>query len=87
MNSIPNNILDYIYWEDMTDIEKAEHPEAKTTGGYLKQLDNFENYSIWWGSLNDEKKNIIKSLPNFNAEIFKEITGIDMNGDDKHVHS
>ena len=79
MNSIPNNILDYIYWEDMTDIEKAEHPEAKTTGGYLKQLDNFGNYSIWWGSLNDEKKNIIKSLPNFNAEIFKEITGVDIN--------
>ena len=28
--------------------------------------------------LSDEKKNIIKSIPNFDKVIFKEITGIDV---------
>lgn len=60
----------------MIDEEKSAHPEAKITGGYLKKLDNSESGIIWWRSLNDNQKNIIKSIPNFDAEIFKEITGI-----------
>ena len=31
---------------------------------------------IWWNSLSDYKKNVIKALPNFDAEIFRECTGI-----------
>ena len=32
----------------------------------------------WWNKMSDDNKEIIKSIPNFNTEIFKEITGIEV---------
>ena len=78
LNQIPGNVLEYIWLDDMTDEEKAAHPKAETTGGYLKELDNSECAVIWWRSLNDHQKNIITAIPNFDKAIFKEITGIDV---------
>ena len=63
----------------MTDEEKASHPEAETTGGYLKKLDNSECAQIWWDGLDEDNRDIIKAIPNFDAEIFKKCTGIDVN--------
>ena len=62
----------------MTDEEKATHSEAETTGGYLKMINNEGKAQEWYDDLSDEKKNIIKSIPNFDKVIFKEITGIDV---------
>ncbi len=80
LNQIPKNVVEWIYSEDMTDEEKAEHPTHETTGGYLKVLDESDCGQIWWGSLSDRQKNIIKSIPNFDPDIFKQCTGIDING-------
>ena len=71
--------LDYIYLEGMTEEEIKEHPEAEVTGGYLKQMGCDEKVKGWWKRLTDKDKNCIKSLPNFDPDIFKEITGIDVN--------
>ena len=81
LNQIPGDVLEYRWLENMTDEEKAEHPEAETTGGYLKELDNSECALIWWRGLNDRQKAIITALPNFDKAIFKEITGIDVDED------
>ena len=81
LNQIPGDVLEYIYLSDMTDEEKAEHPEAETTGGYLKILDNSECAVIWWRGLSDRQKAIITAIPNFDKEIFKQITGIDVDAD------
>ena len=62
----------------MTDEEKAVHPEAETTRGYLKKLDNSECAIIWWRELSVQKRAIITSIPNFDKEIFKEIIGVDI---------
>ena len=78
---IPSKVLGYVSLKNMTDVEKAAHPEAKTTGGYLKELNNSECAVSWWRSLDQHEKNIIMSIPNFNREIFKEITGIDVDAD------
>ena len=78
LNRIPGDVLEYIWLEDMTDEEKAEHPASKVTGGYLKQIDNSKHRSDWWNSLDEKEKEVIKSIPNFDKEIFKEITGIDV---------
>ena len=76
LNQIPKNVVEWIYSSDMTDEEKAEHPTHETTGGYLKVLDESECGQLWWGSLSDRQKNIIKSMPNFDAEIFEQCTGV-----------
>ena len=76
LNQIPKNVVEWIYSDDMTDEEKAVHPEHKTTGGYLKVLDESECSQIWWDDLDNNQKEIIKSMPNFNESIFEEITGI-----------
>ena len=72
---------DWIELEDMTDAEKIENPNYDTTGGYLKILDATELRSqrqAWWNDLSDKKQNTIKSIPNFDSKIFKEITGIEV---------
>lgn len=71
--------LEWVYLSDMTDEEKAAHPEAKTTNGYLKKHTTEGNARKWWAGLSADDRNTIFSLPNFDAEIFKEITGIDVN--------
>ena len=76
---IDMNILDWISYSNMTDEEKASHPEAETTGGYLKKLDISECAQIWWDGLDEDDRCIIKAIPNFDAKIFKECTGIDVN--------
>lgn len=81
LNQIPGDVLEYIWLDDVTDEEKAAHPEAETTGGYLKVLDNSECAVIWWRGLSDRQKNIIAAIPNFDKAIFKEITGIDVDED------
>ena len=73
---IPKNLTEWVLSENMTDEEKAAHPEHTTTGGYLRTLDDFECRQIWWDGLNDAQKNAVKSLPNFDPIIFKECTGI-----------
>ena len=76
LNNIQHNVLKWVESDNMTDKEKEQHPEYETTGGYLKELDESECSQIWWDSLSDHEKDVIKSLPNFDAEIFSECTGI-----------
>lgn len=63
---------------DMTDEEKSAHPDYNVVGGYLKRIEDKEAYWKWWNDLSDSERNIIKSIPNFNVDIFKEITGIEV---------
>ena len=81
LNQIDDCPIEYVYLYDMTDEEKAAHPEAETTGGYLKERTTADNARKWWKGLNADDRNIIFSLPNFDAVIFKEITGIDVSKD------
>ena len=76
LNQIPKDVVEWVYEEDMTDEEKAAHPTYETTGGYLKVLDESECGQLWWGSLSDRRKEIIKAIPNFDAEIFFQCTGV-----------
>jgi hypothetical protein len=76
LNQIPKNVVEWIYESDMTDDEKEEYPTYKTTGGYLRVLDGSERSQLWWDGLPEERKNIIKSMPNFDADTFFQCTGI-----------
>lgn len=62
----------------MTPEEKAKFPKHETTGGYLKTIPIKEAWANFWGNLSDDKKKVFTSLENFDKNIFKEITGIDV---------
>ncbi len=67
----------WISRKEMSEEEKEEYPNYKITGGYLKEKSIDELQEVW-DNFTDEEKEVIKSLPNFDAEIFKEITGIEV---------
>ena len=75
----------WIYEENMTDEEKELHPEYKTTGGYLKVIPFKEACNLMWDNLDDDDKLNVLELPNFDARIFLEITGIDTTKDIKRL--
>ena len=66
----------WIYSENMTDEEKAAHLEHETTGGYLKTVGFKTACGLMWENMTDDEKESVKDIPNFDAEVFKEITGI-----------
>lgn len=54
------------------------YSEARSLMYSLKGLDNIEYNLMWWRGLDDRQKSVIMEIPNFDKEIFKEITGIDV---------
>jgi hypothetical protein len=76
---IMNNLLDltmWVYSENMTEEQKKANPSHETTGGFLKVKTLHEAWADMWGNLSEDKRRVFTSLPNFDAEKFKIITGI-----------
>lgn len=76
----PSNVFAWVWDDDMTDEEKEQHPEYSVTGGFLKHIEKETGRQMWWGGLSDKQKDIVIKLPNFDKDIFKEITGITVEG-------
>jgi hypothetical protein len=68
----------WIYESDMTDEEKAKHPEYETIGGYIRSYSYKEAWVNAWNEMDEDEREEVKGLPNFTAELFKEITGIEV---------
>ena len=80
MDCVPSNLV-WVEFAQMTDEEKESYPAAKATGGYLRKIPDDELAVIrneWWARLSPDEKDEILKLPNFDKEIFKEITLIDV---------
>ena len=65
-------------WINYTNEEMEKDPDKKLIGGYLKEYSYKEACANWWAEMSEENKEIIKSMPNFDKEIFKDITGIEV---------
>ena len=63
---------------DMTDQEKADNPTHETTGGYLRKNNMKEEWVKAFAAATPEDIELTKALPAFDAEVFLEITGIDL---------
>lgn len=74
---VPGMCTEWVYSENMTDKEKAEHPEHETMGGYSKFKDNRSAITKWWNDLGEGDRLAVESLPNFDWGIFCQCTGID----------
>lgn len=60
----------------MTEKEKEEHPEYKTTGGYVNTVvTTKEDKEKWWNDLAESDKEIIRALPNFDFDKFRQCVG------------
>ena len=76
MNSCPCTYSGFISESDMTEEEKENHPEYKTIGGYTKTfVATKEDKEKWWNELDEDKKDIIRDLPNFNFDKFRQCVG------------
>lgn len=80
MRTMPQSrkVVEWIWLDDMSADEKNENKECEVVGGYLKEYEQEVDAQSWWNELQDEEKKEILSLPNFDAEIFKKITAIDL---------
>lgn len=77
--SNPNFKLLISVWinkKDMTEKEIKDHSICNQIGGYLKVLSYKDAWKEGWKTASKEFKEWVKSLPNFDAEIFYQITGI-----------
>ena len=73
------DLIEWVSYEYMTGIEKIEHPESEATGGYLRKRDFKLACREGWAEMTDDEKQAVKNLPNFDAEKFEQITGINVN--------
>lgn len=62
----------------MTVDEKSANPSYKTTGGYLRKNNMKEEWVKAFAAATPEDIELTKALPAFDAEVFLEITGIDL---------
>jgi len=66
----------WIKSEEMTEEEKESHPHHGVTGGYLRTIAYKDAFQAAWEAASEEEKDQLKQLPNFDAEVFFEISGI-----------
>jgi hypothetical protein len=62
----------------MTDEEKEAHPGWEARDGYLKHISLKEAWGNMWPNLNEKSRKVFRELPNFDAEKFREITGVEI---------
>ena len=68
----------WVSHDTATEEEKEEHnEEIKTCGGFLKTLDYKEAWQLAWNKASKEEHLEMLKLPNWDNEVFKEISGID----------
>ena len=72
---------EWVREERMTDDEKAKNPQYEILGGYLKEYpEPHYAFSEWWDALTEDERDVIKAIPNFDADKWYQITGIDLRG-------
>ena len=75
------DVVEWVSAENMSDGEKAAHPEHETIGGYLKVTRESVNRQEWWRNLSADDRAEVLAIPNFDPDIFKEVTGIEVRSD------
>jgi len=61
---------------EYTQEEKQNDKDKEMIGYWLKEYSYKEASKIWWDKLTVDNKKIIQEIPNFDAEVFYDITGI-----------
>ena len=68
----------WVSHDTATEEEKTEHKdEIEICGGFLKTIDYKDAWRIAWNKASIEERKKLFDLPNWDNQVFKEITGID----------
>ena len=73
-----NAPFNFTEWVEYTPEEMAADHEKERRRGYLKENSYKEAWDNWWKMLDEESKQVIQEMPNFDADIFRDITGIEL---------
>jgi hypothetical protein len=76
-------VTEWVSFSAMTDDEKKAWPKACVYDGYLKTIPYKTAWANLWKRVTKEDVAKIKALPNFDAVIFEEITGIKISEGDE----
>ena len=68
----------WILESEMTTQEKKDEVESHIRGGYLKTYGWEEAWANFWKDTDGTNRKKFLNLPNFDSEIFRDITGIDV---------
>ena len=80
------NLTVWVSHDTATEEDKEVHKkEIETCGGFLKTLEYKEAWKLAYDKTNDKEKIQLFNLPNFDADIFEEISGIDVRADYKKL--
>jgi len=70
------NMNEWAYESDMTDTEKEKNPSYKAAGGFLRTYTYKEAWKKAFDSASKKDLELLKALPNFDADVFFEISGV-----------
>jgi hypothetical protein len=70
------DLTKWIDFDKMDSVEKKNNPKAEACGGYLKTLSYKEAWAEAYTKTTPEDIKLLKKLPNFDADVFFEISGI-----------
>jgi len=70
------DIIRVVFEYEMTKEEKEQNKGWESVGGYLKTMDYKEAWQESYRRASQEDRDLVKKLPNFDADVFFEITGI-----------
>ena len=73
------DLTKFVSYDTATDEERKKYKkEIETCGGYLKTIGYKEAWRLSWDKATDEDRRKVLNLPNWNNEVFFEISGIDV---------
>jgi pentapeptide repeat protein len=72
--SAPFRLTEWIYYTE----EEKDTEEKRVLGGCLKTYTYEEACANWWEKMREEDRQTVMSMPNFDKDIFFEITGIEV---------
>ena len=73
------DLTQFVSYDTATDEERKEHKrDIEVCGGFLKTIPYKDAWRKSWDKASDEDRRRVLDLPNWDNEVFKEITGIDV---------
>ena len=81
LNRYSRGKVSWVYQTNMSVEEKTAYPDYKTTGGYLKVDSDYSQVK----EVTKEDEAFLRSVPNFDADILLQTTGIDLTNQKKVI--